>query len=92
MLIKTAMTDLSWGYRELAEGLEAEFGVKISTVALNRRINRGNFSAGFLLMCLNVLKVPLVGKQPTAKTAPVKKRGTPLEEILGGWGGGKSAP
>lgn len=88
-LIKTAMTDLNWGYRELAEGLEAGFGVEISAVALNRRINRGNFSAGFLLMCLEVLKVPLTGSQPTANAAPEKKTGMPLEEILGSWGGRK---
>lgn len=53
-LIKRAMQERGWGYTELAEALEAQ-GIRRSAAAINRRINRGNFSAGFLLACLQVL-------------------------------------
>lgn len=54
LLIKHGMTQRAWGYRELAEALGRE-GLRVSAPVLNRRINRGNFSAAFLLACLAVL-------------------------------------
>ena len=53
--IKRGMKSRNWGYKELAEALKAQ-GVKRSAAVINRRINRGNFPAGFLLACLYVLE------------------------------------
>ncbi len=55
LLIKTEMAKRRWGYRELAIALQAT-GIRRSATVLNRRINRGNFSAGFLLACLHALE------------------------------------
>jgi len=54
-LIKREMQARDWGYDELAEALKSQ-GLKRSAAVINRRINRGNFSAGFLLVCLSVLE------------------------------------
>lgn len=53
--IKRGMKAREWGYKELAEALKS-LGVKRSAAVINRRINRGNFPAGFLLACLYVLE------------------------------------
>lgn len=50
-LIKQAMRERGWGYEDLAEALRNQ-GIRRSAAVINRRINRGNFSAGFLLACL----------------------------------------
>lgn len=55
LLIKRGMQARNWGYRELADALRTQ-GVKRSAAVINRRINRGNFSGGFLLACLFVLE------------------------------------
>jgi hypothetical protein len=55
LLVKRGMRDRGWGYSELAEALKTQ-GIKRSVEVINRRINRGNFSAGFLLACLYVLE------------------------------------
>ncbi|WP_434514424.1 DUF6471 domain-containing protein [Dechloromonas sp. ARDL1] len=54
LLIKRGMQQRAWGYRELAEALN-EVGIRGNGPTINRRINRGNFNAGFLLACLSVL-------------------------------------
>lgn len=59
LLVKRRMIALGWGYAELADAL-ATRGIKRSAVVINRRINRGNFSAGFLLACLDVMQVELM--------------------------------
>jgi len=43
------------GFPELAEALSQKLGTEIDPKVLNRRVNRGNFSVGFLLMCLDAL-------------------------------------
>ncbi|WP_407278236.1 DUF6471 domain-containing protein [Aromatoleum evansii] len=53
-LIKLALMKKGWGYSELADALKAQ-GIRRSAAAINRRINRGNFSAGFLLACLQAM-------------------------------------
>ncbi len=53
--VKRGMYARGWGYQELSEALRP-LGFKRSATVINRRINRGNFSAGFLLACLEVLK------------------------------------
>lgn len=50
-LIKQAMRDRGWGYEDLAVALRSQ-GIRRSATVINRRINRGNFNAGFLLACL----------------------------------------
>lgn len=55
LLIKRRMKARAWGYRELAEALKSQ-GVKRSAAVINRRVNRGDFPAGFLLACLYVLE------------------------------------
>lgn len=50
LFIKREMDRLGWGYEELSDAL-AKIGVRRSAAALNRRTNRGTFSAGFLLAC-----------------------------------------
>lgn len=55
LLVKRGMQGRGWGYRELSEALRG-LGIKRSAALINRRINRGNFSAGFLLACLEVLQ------------------------------------
>ena len=75
LLIKRGMKQREWGYRELAEALNA-VGIRGNGPTINRRINRGNFNAGFLLACLSVLGngadvvevtklVPASGSTPT---------------------------
>ena len=54
LVIKRAMRARAWDYAKLADALKA-LGMRRSAAVINRRINRGNFSAGFLLACLNVL-------------------------------------
>lgn len=54
LLIKRGMLQREWGYRELAAALNA-VGVRGNGPTINRRINRGNFNAGFFLACLAVL-------------------------------------
>lgn len=53
-LIKQALLERGWGYRELAEALRSQ-GIGRSVAVINRRINRGNFSAGFFLACLQAM-------------------------------------
>lgn len=55
LMVKRAMLERSWGYQELSDALQS-LGIKRSPAVLNRRINRGNFNAGFLLACLYVLQ------------------------------------
>ena len=55
LLVKRGMYARAWGYQELSEALRP-LGIKRSAAVINRRINRGNFSAGFLLACLKVLQ------------------------------------
>lgn len=55
MQLKKAMQARGWGYQELSEALRME-GIKRSATVINRRINRGNFSAAFFLVCLCVLE------------------------------------
>ena len=53
--LRGAMRARGWGYAELAEALR-KLGIKRSAAVINRRINRGNFTAGFFLACLKVLE------------------------------------
>jgi hypothetical protein len=53
-LLKAAMRERGWGYSELAEALRP-LGIKRSAAVINRRINRGNFNAGFVLACLHAM-------------------------------------
>ncbi len=68
LLIKRGMKERGWRYRELAEALRSQ-GIKVSAVALNRRINRCNFPAGFLLACLYVLEDGKAGAKGEAGAA-----------------------
>lgn len=54
VLLKGAMRDRGWGYSELSEALKP-LGIKRSATVINRRINRGNFNAGFLIVCLHAM-------------------------------------
>lgn len=56
LLLRRVMNNRGWGYQELAEALQ-DIGSMQSAAVINRRINRGNFSAGFFLMCLQALGV-----------------------------------
>lgn len=58
-LLKQALCDSGLGYRELSDGLRAH-GVSIPPAVLNQRINRGTFSADFLLLCLQIVEVPSI--------------------------------
>lgn len=58
-LIKRAMREKGWGYAELSEALKAQ-GIRRSPSVLNRRINRGNFTGGFLLACVAAMECELV--------------------------------
>lgn len=55
--IKTELDKRGMSYRELAEALGRE-GMEISPGAVNLRVNRGEFSAGFLFSCLRALNLP----------------------------------
>lgn len=63
LMVKRAMRERDWGYHELSDALQP-LGIKRSAAVLNRRINRGNFSAGFLLACLEVLQAKEKGGNP----------------------------
>ncbi|NYT66869.1 hypothetical protein H0A58_12960 [Alcaligenaceae bacterium] len=56
LMLKRHMIRLDWGYQDLAEALKP-LGITRTATAINRRINRGNFSAGFLLACLAAMRV-----------------------------------
>lgn len=58
LMIKRHMIRLGWTYTNLAEALQPLGVVRTSTV-INRRINRGNFSAGFFLACIVAMQVEL---------------------------------
>lgn len=101
LLLKQVMDSRGWGFRQLSEQL-ATMGIDMTAPTVNRRINRGNFSAGFLLMCLEAMEArfevrtdePTPG-QHVANRLPgspirVKKPVETLAAILGGWGTKKS--
>ena len=57
-LIKETLDRRGWGYAELSELLtEINMGKKILPATLNRRINRGGFSAGFFFLCMEALNI-----------------------------------
>ena len=58
-LVKATMDKAGVCYPDLSSRLE-KLGVKIKPGALNRKINRGRFSAGFFLACLEALDVEAV--------------------------------
>lgn len=96
-LIKQTLEERGFGYKELAERL-GNFDLTMTPTAVNRRINRGNFSAGFLLACLQALEVSNIsflderlGTTSTKVDSPEQKsdgasrsKGStlPLEDIL----------
>ncbi|RJG05361.1 hypothetical protein D3870_04405 [Noviherbaspirillum cavernae] len=63
LMVKRAMHERDWSYKELSDALSL-LGIKRSATAINRRINRGNFSAGFLLACLHVMQAPEIAEKP----------------------------
>jgi hypothetical protein len=86
-VLKVEMEARSWGYRDLSEHL-AKMGVDIDPPTINRRINRANFSAGFLLMCLKVMNlrfdvVPEANVQ-TRRTINEKPLDA-LENVVSNW-------
>lgn len=58
LIIKRHMIRLGWTYVDLANALQPLGVVRAATV-VNRRINRGNFSAGFFLACIVAMQVEL---------------------------------
>ena len=98
-LLVKAMDSKDWTYRQLSEQL-ACMGVDMSPPAINRRINRGNFTAGFLLMCLEAMGTRFevypedgspqsVQPKGAGKTAKPQKPVDALEAIFDGWGAKK---
>lgn len=57
-ILQFAMMKRGWGYKELAEALRT-MGITRSAAAINRRINRGNFTAGFFLACIVAMRFEL---------------------------------
>ena len=55
-LIKQSLLEQGLGYRDLSVRLTM-MELSITPEAVNRRINRGNISASFLLMCFRVLGI-----------------------------------
>lgn len=94
VLLKQQMFALGWRYADLARAL-AELGIRRSPEVLNRRINRGDFSAGFFLACLEVMRVELIlqPKDGPPRDSPDKTRAVESktnssgtqEEQKGGW-------
>ena len=75
LLIKREMGRLGWGYAELSAALAA-MGIRRSATVLNRRINRGTFSAGFLLACFTAMGSELAlmkarGREPDKRPGEV---------------------
>lgn len=56
-LLRVEMTKRGWRYQRLALELKLKLGVLETPAQLSRKINRGKFSAGFLLLCLEALGV-----------------------------------
>lgn len=98
-LLKQTLDGKDWGYRQLSQKL-ATMGIDVSAPTINRRINRGNFTAGFLLMCLKAMGAgfevcPEDGAAPArsegaGKTAKPQKPVDALETLFGGWSVKKS--
>lgn len=87
-MLKAEMTARNWGYRDLSEHL-SKLGVDIDPPTINRRINRANFSAGFLLMCLKVmgLRIDVLPEaHPPRKRATSEKPLDALENLMSNWG------
>ncbi len=93
VLLKGVMESRGWGFRQLSEQL-ATVGADMTAPAINRRINRGNFTAGFLLMCLEAMgaKLEVRSDDPKADPRPYRKDPTTaktgvetLEMIIGAW-------
>lgn len=57
-ILKFGMMKRGWGYKELSEALRT-MGIIRSAAAINRRINRGNFTAGFFLACIVAMRFEL---------------------------------
>jgi hypothetical protein len=53
-ILKLRLMDKDWTYKDLADALRDQ-GIKRSPAAVNRRINRTNFTAGFFLACLRAM-------------------------------------
>jgi hypothetical protein len=68
-MLRSMLLDRQWGYAELSEAL-APFGIKRSAGVINRRINRGNFSAGFFLACLSAMQVEVDLRPKKPKATP----------------------
>jgi Domain of unknown function (DUF6471) len=82
-LLQDAIAQRGLNYPQLSE-LLAETGYEGDVKALARRVNRGTFDAGFLLMCLTALGTVKVNLQVegvvdvTLKPERTWKRGRPL--------------
>lgn len=58
-LVRTEMVRQGLTYKQLARRLEAQ-GVELSGAKLSNKLNRGTFSATFLLQCLRALDVEVL--------------------------------
>lgn len=83
-LLQDAIAQRGLSIRQLAQ-LLAMRGLEMETKTLRRRINRGSFDAGFLLMCLTALgaeKIEIEGEgiadvklQPHKRWSPQRPKG-----------------
>jgi transcriptional regulator with XRE-family HTH domain len=72
-LIKELRDAQGLSYKELAARLAA-LGEDFDARALNNRINRGSFSAGFLVLLLQALDAPLLEVTDAPKRLRAKPR------------------
>lgn len=66
-LLKGAMKTHGFSYKLLAAAL-ARQGVHLSPKSLSTKINRGAFSADFLVECLRAMEVGVLSVPPARKT------------------------
>jgi len=73
-LLRTEMRRREWRYQRLSSELKVKLGIVESAGRLNRKVNRGRFSAGFLLACLEVLGVEEIRMADVCASMPEKAR------------------
>ena len=69
-LLRVEMTKRNWRYQRLAMELKTKLGIVETTEQLTRKVNRGKFSAGFLLACLEVMGISDIQMADVRKFVP----------------------
>lgn len=106
-LIKETLVDAGLGYGDLTQQL-AELGLPLTQAVVCRRVNRGHFSGGFFLLCMQALQAtridfegerrgvvridPAVTDSGTSTGANPKRNELSMDDMAMRWGIKAAAP